>query len=204
MKKTIVLMSVLFVWGTSIFAQITREQADNIVKEYLQNELIEYDILYVHTDEPSQEGITITTSNEEIFTAKYACWTYFVDETEFSKRRYLFIKGDDGNILEVIANNDTDFDETYWIPVETSSIVDQKENTISLIYPNPTTGQLTIENGELRMEDIEIFDVFGRNVWGNRHVSPDTTIDISHFPVGIYLLKIKTETSMIIQKVIKY
>ena len=30
------------------------------------------------------------------------------------------------------------------------------------VYPNPTTGQLTIENGELRMENVEIYDIMGR------------------------------------------
>ena len=30
------------------------------------------------------------------------------------------------------------------------------------IYPNPTSGELRIENGEWRIENIEIFDVYGR------------------------------------------
>ena len=31
-----------------------------------------------------------------------------------------------------------------------------------LVYPNPTTGQLTIDNGELTINNIEIFDIYGR------------------------------------------
>jgi hypothetical protein len=162
MKRICISLLVLLISATSLFAQIAQKQADSIVKEYLQNEMVEYDLLYVHRDTPSGDGITITTSNEEIFTAKYPCWAYYVDENELSQRRYLFVKEDNGNLLEVIASNDIAFDETYWKPVETTAIIDRKEKTISLLYPNPTTGQLTIENGELTIEDIEIFDVFGQ------------------------------------------
>ncbi|MDR0603347.1 MAG: hypothetical protein LBG80_03480, partial [Bacteroidales bacterium] len=64
MKKLIISILVLVAFTTSLSAQITREQADNIVKEYLQNETITYNLLYVHVNTPSEEGIAITTSNE--------------------------------------------------------------------------------------------------------------------------------------------
>ena len=72
------------------------------------------------------------------------------------------------------------------------------------VYPNPTTGELRIENGELRIDNVEIFDVFGKI-----HSSPVTrhssliTINISHLPAGIYFVKIKTENGYQTQKIIK-
>jgi len=63
-----------------------------------------------------------------------------------------------------------------------------------LVYPNPTTGELIVENGELKVENVGIFDITGRSVGANLRVRPDytgkTTIDISHLPAGIYYLKI--------------
>ena len=225
MKKTFILLTVLFVCATSLSAQTTQKQADNIVKEYLQDELIQYATLYVHANVPSVEGICITTSNEEVFTAKYACWAYYLDENEPAQRRYLFVKEDNGNLLEVIASNDDGSSDTnQWLPVETTGLVERQENNIKLLYPNPTSGELTIifdalalhaagESGKLKIENVEIFDVLGRKAplsppeGGKSPLSfgegQGVRLDISHLSTGIYLIKIQTETGIVIQKVIK-
>ena len=74
------------------------------------------------------------------------------------------------------------------------------------IYPNPTSGQLTIDNGQLKIDNVEIFDVFGRNltpfpspIW--RGVSEGRgEVDISHLPAGIYYLKVDGKTTKIIKQ----
>ena len=205
MKKTFILLTVLLICATSLSAQTTREQADNIVKEYLQNELVQYNFLYVHTNVPSIEGICITTSNGEIFTAKYACWAYYLDENEPTQRRYLFVKEDNGNLLEVIASNDDgSADTNQWLPVETTGLVERQENNIKLLYPNPTTGQLKIESGKLKIEDVAVFDMMGRKQKAEgRKQNTEMLIDISHLPSGVYLLKIQTETGITTHKIIK-
>jgi hypothetical protein len=76
MRKILILVLAFVALATSLSAQTTREQADSIVKEYLQNEMITYTSLRVHVNAPSEEGIEITTSNEETFKAKYACWVF--------------------------------------------------------------------------------------------------------------------------------
>jgi len=92
-----------------------------------------------------------------------------------------------------------------------------------VVYPNPTTGELRIKNYELRDINTEIFDVYGRKVgtkfpsnvlegWtrsgrgGKEGKQPQTdgvVLDISHFPAGIYFLKIETGQQIIMKKVIK-
>jgi len=208
MKKTFILLTVLFVCATYLSAQTTRKQADNIVKEYLQSELGQYGTLYVHANVPSIDGITITTSNEEVFTAKYACWAYYLDENEPAQRRYLFVKENNGNLLEVIASNDDGSSDTnQWLLVETTSLVERQENNIKLLYPNPTSGELRIESGEWKIENVEIFDVLGKMqpidnspFQGGRGMF---LIDISHLPAGVYLIKIQTEIGIITNKIIK-
>jgi len=72
------------------------------------------------------------------------------------------------------------------------------------IYPNPTTGVLRIENGELRIINVEIFDVLGQKVLSPMSsMSPETVIDISHLTAGLYFLKINTEVGQVIKKVLK-
>jgi len=51
------------------------------------------------------------------------------------------------------------------------------------IYPNPTTGELRIENYELRIDGV--------------------VLDISHLLAGVYFVKIQTETGEVVRKVVK-
>ncbi|MCL2512168.1 MAG: T9SS type A sorting domain-containing protein [Bacteroidales bacterium] len=73
------------------------------------------------------------------------------------------------------------------------------------VYPNPTTGELTIEISDMRYEisDIEIYDVFGRKQISNLKSQISNPIDVSHLPSGIYFIRITTENGVITKKVIK-
>ena len=80
------------------------------------------------------------------------------------------------------------------------------------VYPNPTSGELRIESGELRIESVDIFDIYGRNVGsifpsknleGWQPQAEGVVFDISHFPAGIYFLKIHTENGIVTKKVVK-
>ena len=68
------------------------------------------------------------------------------------------------------------------------------------IYPNPTNGELKIESGELRIEDIVIYDVFGKM---QKIEKSKNAIDISHLSTGIYFVKIRTEAGEVVKKVLK-
>jgi len=68
------------------------------------------------------------------------------------------------------------------------------------IYPNPTTGKLKIESGELKMGNVEIYDIYGRKLsqftFHNSHIE----IDISHLSAGIYFLKIDGKTMKLVKE----
>ena len=84
-------------------------------------------------------------------------------------------------------------------------IVETHCNASLQIYPNPTTGELTINNEQLTINNIEIFDIYGKK----HHISYLTShisnhqINISHLPAGIYFLKITTENGVFVEKVVK-
>jgi hypothetical protein len=78
------------------------------------------------------------------------------------------------------------------------------ENSI-LIYPNPTFGELTIQDSRFKIQDVEIFDVVGKchALRLSRVTNNETTIDISHLLAGVYFVRIETNGGMTTKKVIK-
>jgi len=87
-------------------------------------------------------------------------------------------------------------------PVETG-MAEKKWEDI-MIYPNPTRGELRIENGEWRIENVEVFDIYGRKVLSHTaHRIPHTALNISHLPAGMYFVKICTEAVEVVKKVVK-
>ncbi|MCL2131723.1 MAG: leucine-rich repeat protein [Lentimicrobiaceae bacterium] len=73
------------------------------------------------------------------------------------------------------------------------------------IYPNPTTGKITIRNEESGMSsEIEVFDVVGRKLLSytplTSHSSPLIEIDISHLANGLYFLKIDNKMVKVVKQ----
>ena len=84
-----------------------------------------------------------------------------------------------------------------------SVAIDEQTAPNITIYPNPTTGELKIMNNEqLTMNNVEIFDVYGRKIF-NFQLSTFNSIDISDLPVGLYFARIRTENGVITRKIIK-
>jgi len=76
------------------------------------------------------------------------------------------------------------------------SINEFSENQKISIYPNPTTGQITINNEQLTINSIDIFDVYGKKLSHNHLITTSShhLINISHLAAGIYFVKISTQT----------
>jgi len=66
-------------------------------------------------------------------------------------------------------------------------------NNSSKIYPNPSSGIVTIESIN-ENNTLEVYDVMGNKVFSS-NLEPTSTIDISFLQKGIYILKISNEYS---------
>jgi len=73
------------------------------------------------------------------------------------------------------------------------------------IFPNPTTGELIIDNEELKIENIEVFDIYGRKqkIIINYQLPIVNSINISHLRSGTYFVRMVTEQGKIVRKVVK-
>jgi hypothetical protein len=79
------------------------------------------------------------------------------------------------------------------IYINTVSVLENEMGNIK-IFPNPTTGKLRIESNELRIEEVVIFDIYGRKQKAERGI----LIDISDLPAGVYFLRIRTEQGEVV------
>ena len=118
-------------------------------------------------------------------------------------------------IINGIANG---IDYTQDFHLERSLGVPTVASADFQVFPNPTRGQLTIDNGQLTIDNIEIYDIYGRKApltppEGGKQLPEgqklpsfggggggSITIDVSHLQSGIYFLK----TNNFIKKIIKY
>ncbi len=89
---------------------------------------------------------------------------------------------------------------------KTASIFKTDDSELSLrIYPNPTTGQFTIDfMGDETTADIMVLNFQGNRVSKTRcdnQTSAD--IDISHLSKGMYIIFIKTTENVITRKILR-
>ena len=74
-----------------------------------------------------------------------------------------------------------------------NSVIENDNGGTFSLSPNPATNQLTIDNGELQIETVEVYDVLGQlqhSTFDIQHSS--FTLDVSSLSPGIYFVKIKT------------
>jgi PKD repeat protein len=72
------------------------------------------------------------------------------------------------------------------------------------IYPNPSSDNFTLDNGQELMKEVSLYDVMGRKVKHLPVNAPSTTVDVSDLPNGIYVVKIITDEGIIIRKMQKH
>jgi len=88
-----------------------------------------------------------------------------------------------------------------------SGLIVKEHSSSFTVVPNPTTGELTIDNGQLTIEGIEIYDVYGRKQKAEEQKSRkgESTwiLNISHLPTGTYFLKISTNKTVETVKIVK-
>ena len=79
--------------------------------------------------------------------------------------------------------------------------VHDTESVNIAIYPNPVKDVLIIENGELKIENVEIYDGSGRKIV-NYSLSTNQ-INVSALPQGIYFVKLEMEKGTVTKKFVK-
>ncbi|MHC1776092.1 MAG: T9SS type A sorting domain-containing protein [Lentimicrobium sp.] len=75
-------------------------------------------------------------------------------------------------------------------------------------WPNPTTGQFSIQSTEFNhgMIHIELTDIYGKCLETRDHEPAlrNPGFDITHLPSGIYFIRVSIDNQMIVKKLIKF
>ena len=93
------------------------------------------------------------------------------------------------------------------VKVNVVGIATNSLNNQITVYPNPTSGELTIDNGELTIKNVEVYDIAGKKLFVEQNSYGLTILrsyDLTHFPAGTYFVKITTEQGVVTKKVIKH
>lgn len=90
------------------------------------------------------------------------------------------------------------------LPIGFSTNDISEDNSFS-IFPNPATSELKIENAELRIERIEIYNVLGEIIYDMCLASnvQHLTINVSNLNSGLYFVHIKTDKGFHATKFVK-
>ena len=91
--------------------------------------------------------------------------------------------------LQMMENCKSEFAEATAVFMEPASLFETNNNL--KIYPNPTTRYLEVENNEI-IEFIRIYNVTSQLVFEEKFNRFSTTLDVSEFSSGIYVIEIQT------------
>ncbi|MBR6132090.1 MAG: fibronectin type III domain-containing protein [Bacteroidales bacterium] len=76
------------------------------------------------------------------------------------------------------------------------------DNTVT-VYPNPTTGLVQIKNGEWRMENVEVYDAYGKLLYEMNVNDHTANLDLSGYAKGTYFVRVTTEKGVVTKRVVK-
>jgi len=86
------------------------------------------------------------------------------------------------------------------VSITVSTGLETPNNQNFSIYPNPTTGIVTIEGA--KDSKITVYNMIGEAIYTNDNATAITTIDLSSFSVGNYFVKIINNEGVSTQKII--
>ncbi|MCQ2283743.1 MAG: T9SS type A sorting domain-containing protein, partial [Bacteroidales bacterium] len=131
-------------------------------------------------------------TNQDIFDELFRCGnvfdvdgaedsTFFIAAGQYRNARILRCRGGFPINIGVEAYDDADY----------------------TVYPNPTNGKLRIENGELTIEGVEVYDVYGKLLQTVSVNDVAADLDVTRLPAGLYFARIRTDNGVVTKRFVK-
>lgn len=136
-------------------------------------------------------------------------WTKIMGGSNIDEAKAI-IQNSDGSYLIAGHTYSSDGDVSlnkgmtdFWV-VKLSAVVgieDIENQQDIVVFPNPTNGIFTT-NSTQQINTIEVFNNLGQTVYSKKVTSKNTTIDLTSFPKGLYLVQLKTNNKVVTKKMI--
>lgn len=83
------------------------------------------------------------------------------------------------------------------------SVKEPMQKTTLKLFPNPANNIVTIQPGSVKLQDVSVMDMTGKEVYrGNYNSNDNVNIDVAALSNGIYLFRLTTETGVTTRKVV--
>ena len=159
----------------------------------------------------------------DIVTGQQATWNSYIGWYEntdglgtFSSHKNIAIETDKVNIVLVVdfdGDGDMDvvasfrrYNKISWYENMTPNSIVSPTTTINsiFIYPNPTTGIVTVDYKEMTIQKLTLTNLMGNVLFTETRLKSPTSLDFSFLPKGAYFLLFETEKKRMAKKLIKY
>lgn len=85
---------------------------------------------------------------------------------------------------------------------DTLGIDDYLARIIS-VYPNPTSGMITILSTQSNISNVDLYDVYGQQIFTAKIEDNKAEIDMSDYASGVYFARIKTAEGIVTKRIVK-
>jgi hypothetical protein len=201
---------------TQIFIRAL-QSSDNCLSDSVQL-LLKPDLVHAAfsvTDADTQViiGSGVNFKNESAGAVSYV-WQFYDGDPSFEVNPWHFYNAVGKYSVQLVAASkdncsDTAFNRDLIDAVlspgmnNNTDISTAQENTVT-VYPNPVSDYLTVKSGSDATEQITVYDIQGKVVINREITGTDiTTVNVNFLPEGLYTLKIKTSSNLLIFKIIK-
>lgn len=109
--------------------------------------------------------------------------------------------------VQVIANCDNGLTSDPSQTIQFTTLIDGVNEYVLdaaiNVYPNPTSGQFTISNEQCTMNNVSVYDVYGKLLKNVKVDDYAVTIDATSFAAGVYFARIITDNGVVTKRVVK-
>ncbi|MBP6428994.1 MAG: T9SS type A sorting domain-containing protein [Bacteroidales bacterium] len=115
--------------------------------------------------------------------------------------RYINYNDEWTNIDEIFDGFDADMMMFPIVNGTVNSINNVDLNSLTYVYPNPAQDQVILASS-IKMEKVEIFNMVGQKVYEASVSGISTTVNVSNFTTGTYVVKMFTEAGLATKKIV--
>ena len=92
---------------------------------------------------------------------------------------------------------------TVFVVVCTGLADNSAKENVAYVFPNPNTGEFTIELSNNSFKNIQIFDLMGRIVFSESSLNNKIDVNINSLANGIYYVRVQSNNSVEVIKIVK-